>query len=163
MAARIQALLAELAGSLNSLPGVFSTAQWGGRAYKVPRGSGGASKPKLLAHVSIAEGGQVITASFKLTTPRAEEAIDRYDWIEPHSFRTLAPAGWLTATVTTKRQLGVLVKLIRESHTLLGPPPPAVDVEVPSRTRRPSNGAAGRIDEVMKEVAGEGWAPKSDW
>ena len=51
MAAKGTMLLAEVAKVLNALPGVFSTPQWGGRAYKLPRG-GNSGKPKLLAHVT---------------------------------------------------------------------------------------------------------------
>jgi hypothetical protein len=82
-------LLAELAVLLNGLPGVFSTPQWGGRAYKVPRG--GSGKPKLLAHVTPADGDDGVTVSFKLQPPEAATQVERHVWIAPHSFRTLAP------------------------------------------------------------------------
>ena len=109
MPKRIQGLMDELATLLNELPGVFSTPQWGGRAYKV----GTTSRFKVLAHVGLTR-----TVSFKLTPPRASDVLDRHEWVQPHAFRTLAPAGWLTATITTRRQVTTLGSLLTESHGL---------------------------------------------
>ena len=156
MAPRTQTLLAELAELLNGLPGVFSTPQWGGRAYKVPRR--GAGKPKLLAHVTPADGEDGATVSFKLPPPEAATQVERHDWIAPHSFRTLAPSGWVTAHVRTKRQLATLGKLLRESHALHG----VVTTSDPGPEQGGGDESA-RIDRVLGEAKDEGWSPQSDW
>ncbi len=118
---RVQAILRDLSCRLNSLPGVFSTPQWGGRAYKVPGPNGNPKKPKLVAFVAMNKARDAIGVQFKLTRPRAEQVIDDHDWIRPHSFRTLAPAGWVSAKVTGKRQVSVLAKLLAESRRESGP------------------------------------------
>jgi predicted DNA-binding protein (MmcQ/YjbR family) len=156
MPSRTRTLLAELAEVLNGLPGVFSTPQWGGRAYKVP--ARGAGKPRLLAHVTPVDRENAVTISFKLAPPEAADQVERHEWIAPHSFRTLAPSGWLTATVRTKRQVATLRKLLRESHGLHG----VVTVDERSPQRK-SDGETARIDRVLGEAASEGWEPKSDW
>ena len=156
MPRRTQTLLAELAAVLNGLPGVFSTPQWGGRAYKVPRR--GAGKPKLLAHVTPADGADGVTVSFKLPPPEAATQVERHDWIAPHSFRTLAPSGWLTAHVRTKRQLATLGKLLRESHALHG----VVTADDPG-PKHEGGSESARIDRVLGEAKDEGWSPQSDW
>jgi predicted DNA-binding protein (MmcQ/YjbR family) len=153
-------LLADLAAVLNGLPAVFSTPQWGGRAYKVRRGASG--KPKLLAFVAPDETADGVTVSFKLKPPEAQEQTERYDWIAPHSFRTLAPSGWLTARVRTKRQLAVLRKLLEASHDLQHPPG-ARSADAAPATRQKRDAAAARIDQVLREAADEGWTPQSDW
>ncbi len=156
MAKRINGLLDELAVILNDLPAVFSTPQWGGRAYKVGR----EGKAKVLAHVCLTKGGDAVTVSFKLAPERARDLIERHEWIAPHSFRTLAPAGWLTAQVTTKRQVGTLGRLLAESHGLH--PVPAENDASP-RPRPAASETARHIDRVMGEVSAEGWTPPSDW
>jgi predicted DNA-binding protein (MmcQ/YjbR family) len=158
MAKRIEGLLDQLAAALNGLPNVSSTPQWGGRAYKVASTPSG--KVKMLAFVAMNNEGNAIHVSFKLRPPQAEGLVERHDWIEPHSFRTLAPSGWLTATVSTSRQLGPLKKLLTESHTLYvskGAPPP--------QTIEPAAGSgdARHIDRIMDEVRDGGWSPQSDW
>jgi predicted DNA-binding protein (MmcQ/YjbR family) len=154
MAARTQMLLAELAELLSGLPGVFSTPQWGGRAYKVPRR--GSGKPKLLAHVTPVEDEDAVTVSFKLPPPEAADNVERHDWIAPHSFRTLAPSGWLTARVRTKKQLTTLRKLLKESHALHG-------VTATTSETPPAGDDRARIDNVLREATNEGWTPQSDW
>jgi predicted DNA-binding protein (MmcQ/YjbR family) len=147
-------LLAELSELLNGLPGVFSTPQWGGRAYKVPRR--GSGKPKLLAHVTPVEGEDAVTVSFKLPPPEAADQVERHAWIAPHSFRTLAPSGWLTARVHTKRHLATLRKLLRESHALHG-------VTTPASESPQAGDERTRIENVLREATDEGWTPQSDW
>ncbi len=148
-------LLGEIGAVLNGLPGVFSTVQWGGRAYKVP-GPSGRSKAKLLAFVSTDGTGADVFVSFKLKPPRAREVVDRHDWIEPHSFRTLAPSGWLTARVRTRRQLAILTDLLHESRALYAP---AAETE-PKPTRH--DDAARHIDQVMTNLRVSGWSPPQD-
>jgi predicted DNA-binding protein (MmcQ/YjbR family) len=149
-------LLGEIGTVLNGLPGVFSTVQWGGRAYKVPGPGSGRSKSKLLAFVSTDDAAQDVFVSFKLKPPRAREVVDRHDWIEPHSFRTLAPSGWLTARVHTKRQLAILADLLHESHALYAP---AAQPE-PKPVRQ--DDAARHIDQVMNALRASGWSPPLD-
>ena len=44
----VEAILESLAAALNAMPDVFSTPQWGGRAYKLPGpGSRGTKKPVI--------------------------------------------------------------------------------------------------------------------
>jgi hypothetical protein len=162
MAARTKMLLADLAALLNGFPAVFSTPQWGGRAYKVRRGSSG--KPKLLAFVAPDEAADGVTVSFKLPPPDARAQTERRDWIAPHSFRTLAPSGWLTARVRTKRQLAVLGKLLEASHGLHGAAgATSAEADAAPATRKKGDAAAVRIERVLREAADEGWTPRSDW
>ena len=157
---RIQAILDDLSGHLNLLPGVFSTPQWGGRAYKVPGPNGNPNKPKLVAFVALNDARDAIGVQFKLTKERAGQAIDDHDWIKPHSFRTLAPAGWVSARVTGKRQLNVLAKLLAESRALY----PAVEESMAAIGDRTtgSDVVSKRIDHVMREMRAEGWQPPND-
>lgn len=157
---RVQAILRDLSRQLNSLPGVFSTPQWGGRAYKVPGPNGNPDKPKLVAFVAMNKARDAIGVQFKLPRPRAEQVIDGHDWISPHSFRTLAPAGWVSAKVTGKRQLTVLAKLLAESRALY-PTVPKTQVD-PKERSTGSDAVSRRIDQVMGEVQAEGWRPRGD-
>ncbi len=156
MANRTANLLADLAECLNAMPGVFSTPQWGGRAYKIER-PGRRRGAKLLAFVAPEDDG-AIHVSFKIPIPQAATAVRQHDWIEPHSFRTLAPAGWLSATVRARKQLPVLKGFLETSYRLLG------GGQVPQQEERPQDaGVRERIDSVMKDVAADGWEPQSDW
>jgi predicted DNA-binding protein (MmcQ/YjbR family) len=167
MAARTSGLLGEVGAVLNGLPGVFSTVQWGGRAYKVP-GPGTGSKAKLLAFVSCDDDGQGVYVSFKLKPKRAHEVVDRHDWVEPHSFRTLAPSGWVSARLRTKRQLAALAPLLQESRELYAPV--GATETNPSRQRQsasasapaPGADAAKRIEHVMNNLRAAGWSPPQD-
>ena len=154
MTARTSGLLSDLAAVLNSLPGVFSTPQWGGRVYKVMVGA----KAKLVAHVSRTESGEV-TVSFKLLPAQAKSL--KHRWIEPHSFRTLRPSGWLTATVRTKRQIETLKPLLEDSRRLHDRA--ETQPKGGGRTHVKRNANAVRIDQVMGELAEDGWSPQSDW
>ncbi len=160
MARRPQGLLDDLAAVLNDLPSVFSTAQWGGRAYKV----GQPKKPKVLAHVCLSSSGDAVTVSFKLTPTRASDVLQQHEWIAPHSFRTLAPAGWLTATITMKRQVAAVGRLLTESHGLYKIPDQTAGrkpAQTPGRAALTRNEAANRIDQVMGDL--KGWKPPADW
>ena len=89
---------------------------------------------------------------------RAAAVVERYRWIEPPSFRTLAPAGWVTARVTTRRQVMTLAKLLPESRALYG----AAELEPePGRTGT-TDPVVGRIDRVMRAARAEGWSPPAD-
>ena len=157
---RVQAILRDLTRRLNSLPGVFSTPQWGGRAYKVLGPNGNPNKPKLVAFVAMNKARDAIGVQFKLTRPRAEQVIDDHDWIRPHSFRTLAPAGWVSAKVTGKRQLTVLAKLLAESRALY-PTVPKTQAN-PKERSTGSDDVSRRIDHVMREMQAEGWRPRGE-
>lgn len=160
MADRINDIQARVSSILNALGGVFSTPQWGGRAYKLPGPGGSRSKPRLLAHVTTSREGDAVTVSFKLEKARAVEVVERYGWIEPHSFRTLAPAGWVTARVSTRRQVMTLAKLLSESRALYGAAEPEPDPE-PGRSGT-ADPVVGRIDRVMQAARAEGWSPPAD-
>jgi hypothetical protein len=142
---KLAALQDSVAKSLNSMPGVFSTVQWGGRAYKMPRPGGSKRKPKLLTHVCITRAGDALSVDFKLERDRAKKVVAAHDWIEPHPFRTLAPSGWVSATVKTKTQAKALIKLLGESRALY-PIEPS-----PKRAKpEPTGDIARRIDFVMR-------------
>ncbi|MCP3903641.1 MAG: MmcQ/YjbR family DNA-binding protein [Planctomycetes bacterium] len=153
---RLGKLLEGLNGRLEELPGVFSTAQWGGRAYKV----GNPKKPKLVAHVVVDRDGRAITVAFKLPKERAEDAVDRHEWVEPSSFGSLGRSGWVSAKLTRKRDLTVLAKLLAESRALYpvtNAPPPTTPAH--SGAGAGSNAIARRIDRVMGEIRPDGWEP----
>ncbi len=153
-------ILDELSSSLNALSGVFSTPQWGGRAYKLPGPGGSRNSPKLLAVVSPCKTAGAVEVSFKLEPQRAKAIIRQYDWVVPHSFRTLAPSGWVTARVNTKRQMTALTRLLEESHALH--PTTAKSTDGPACRRTSSTVAARRIDRVMSELQARGWSPPED-
>jgi hypothetical protein len=158
-------ILDTLAAFLNGLDGVFSTPQWGGRAYKVAKpgaaGRRGGSEPKgkIVAFLALDGDGKAVQVSFKIPPADAQDACERYDWIGPHSFRTLAPSGWLTATVGSKRQVGILARFLEQSHAMHGVRAVGrADVAGPSRAAD-----ASQIDRVMDKVRDDGWSPQSDW
>jgi predicted DNA-binding protein (MmcQ/YjbR family) len=156
------AILKALSDTLSRLPDVTSTAQWGGRAYKLPRG-GTSSKPKILAHVSQARDGGCVTVSFKLEKRRAEALVDRHAWLEQHPFGSLGRAGWVHASVRTKRQVDTLLKLLAESHALQKPKKsPAADLPEPATTRSSSDPTARRIARIVTQARAEGWEPDAD-
>ena len=158
-------ILDALAAVLNGMDGVFSTPQWGGRAYKVASRTGPSGKPqakgKIVAFMALDGAGKAVQISFKIPPTDARSACERYDWIQPHSFRTLAPSGWLTATVATKRQVGTLTSFLKQSHAMHG-----VRVATPSEPAgwsRAADDDASRIDRVMDQVRDDGWSPRSEW
>ncbi len=158
MAARpkVATILEDLGSTLNALPGVFSTPQWGGRAYKLPGRGGRRDKPRLVAFVAPTGDGRAVTVSFKLEPRRAADSIEAHGWIEPHSFRTLAPSGWVTAIVSTKRQAALLRPLLGESHALLAPPEKSPgDFSAAEK----SPGGFSHLDSVMAEARSRGWSP----
>lgn len=159
---RVSRMLGEVNTILAALPGVFSTAQWGGRAYKLPGPNGSRSRPRLLAFVSPSRDGRAVGVSFKLPPARAADIIERHDWVAPHSFRTMAPSGWVSAAISAKRQLKTLAKLLAESRTLY--PVTAGGAGQTETTDKPAaaNGVARRIDRVMQEAKAEGWVPPAD-
>ena len=131
-----------------------------GRAPKLPGPGGSRNSPKLLAVVHPSKTAGAVEVSFKLEQQRAKAIISQYDWIVPHSFRTLAPSGWVTAHVSTKRQLTALTRLLKESHALH--PTTAKRTDGPARSRASSTVAARRIDRVMSELQARGWSPPAD-
>ncbi len=160
MSNRATDLREQLSAILNALPDVFSTPQWGGRAYKVPAKAGSRSKPKLLAFVSVPDSQDAVQVSFKLAPDRAGAMVQRHQWIAPHPFRTLAPAGWVTALVSTKRRLTRLANLLKESCLLYG----SVECAAAAPARSlPADGRsdpiARHIERVMRELSAEGWSP----
>lgn len=161
---------ASISRTLNALPGVFSTVQWGGRAYKLPGPGGNMKKPRLLAHVWLTKSGDAVGVDFKLEKSRADAVVEQYIWIERHSFRTLAPSGWVTARISANSQCKVVEQLLRESRSLY----PAGDgdrdagshagSQTAARNRKRETGAAisavdRRIDAVLREKKAQGWKP----
>jgi len=161
-----------LAAALNALPGVFSTVQWGGRAYKLPGpGSRGRKKPVLLTHVCLAPERDAVCLGFRLEKGRARAVLRQYAWLKPHSFGTLKKCGWIETEVRTKAQCRVVAGLLRESRTL-HPMPTAEDLGKSAtapkaqRSRRrhkvadaATDPAALRIEAVLRRKRDEGWAP----
>ena len=152
---RISSLLGEIGAAL------FSTAQWGGRAYKLPGPGGNRGKPKLLAFLSVTNAGDAVSVSFKLPPARAAQVVEERRWIAPHSFRTLAPSGWVSATVSNRRRIGPLRRLLEESRSLHPVHPPLVTVERRGAAAS-TNTVARRIDRVMGKMKAEGWSPPAD-
>ena len=154
MSKRIIEIQESVASGLNGLPGVFSTVQRGGRAYKV----GDSRKFKLLSHVCLSDAGDAVYVGFKLTKDRAREVVDQHDWITPHSFRTLAGSGWVAAEVRTKSQCKVIAKLLAESRALY----PVHETVKPRKGKRGVNdddGVVQRIGAVLRERKAAGWSP----
>ena len=159
---RARQMLGELNGILAALPDVFSTAQWGGRAYKLPGRGGSRTRPKLLAFVAPTKDGEAVGVSFKLGPDRAAEVIARHEWIAHHSFPSMASSGWVSAAVSMKRQLRTLSTLLAQSRALY--PASADDADESRATAGPGGSGlvARRIDRVMKEARAEGWSPPAD-
>jgi len=157
----IAALLERVAAALNAMPDVFSTLQWGGRAYKLPGPGGSRRKPKLLAHVVLEKDGKAIFIDFKLPKDRARGVIKSLAWIKPHSFRTLAPSGWVAATIQTKRQCDEAIKLLLESRAVHPLMKATEDRPALDQSRAASNAVARRIESVMRDKRASGWRPRS--
>lgn len=165
-------LLSGIAAILNGLPDVFSTAQWGGRAYKLPGPDGSTKKPKLLAFVSVSadnEGDdECVSVVFKLPKERSDAVTERFDWIGPFNFGNWKRSGWIAARLTDGRQLRAMKRLLGECRELF---PTRKTPE--RRRRRPGPGredgprstgthpVVRRIDRVMAEARKEGWRPMS--
>lgn len=160
---------AALAAALGAMPDVFSAVQWGGRAYKLPGpGSRGKRKPLLLAHVWLEKDESGIGVAFKLPPARAQAMVRTHVWIAPHSFRTLAPSGWVTASIRTKAQCKTLIELLRESRAL-HPIADATSTESNPTARRGNRDADGqgdatirRIDAILNQRKEEGWRVRDD-
>ena len=157
MSTRIAEIQQSIANALNALPGVFSTVQWGGRAYKLPGPNGNRKKPRLLAHVCLNKPGDAICVDFKLDRERARDVVDQFDWIEPHSFRTLAPSGWISAEVRSMAQCKVIAKLLVECRAQFPVnDPPATATR---RGKPEMDTVARRIDQVLRQKRADGWSP----
>jgi hypothetical protein len=150
-----------IADALNALPGVFSTVQWGGRAYKV--GPRKPRKQKLLAHVFLSEKEDAVCVAFKLSMQRAAAVVEDFDWITPHSFRTLGGAGWVSAEVRSSTHVKVIERLLRESRSLHPLESSASESEA-RRGKPDANSAPGeivvrRLSEIVAAKKAEGWQP----
>lgn len=158
-----------LASALNALPDVFSTVQWGGRAYKLPGpGSRGKKRPVLLTHVCITRQRDAISLGFRLEKSRARQIIRQHPWIKPHSFGKLKNTGWVEMEVQTMAQCKVVIALLRESRMLHPmPQPPETSGgprSKPARSRKrgrvdKDDPVARRIDSVLSRKRDEGWRP----
>ncbi len=150
-------LIDEVGRMLNALPDVFSTVQWGGRAYKVALAANRA-KFKLLAHVSAPETGRGVNVEFKLPPAEARQAIDRFAWVRPHGFRTLAPAGWVHASITQRRQVSALKRLLDSSRAQF----PSLSSEVEPSTTEAVARQTGSLDRTLRLLRADGWRPRAD-
>ncbi len=160
MAKRIPELMGEVGTILNAFPGVFSTVQWGGRAYKLPGVNGSLKKPKLLTFVSLTKDEKAVSVVFKLPRERSADVIERYAWVEPMNFGTWGKSGWITARVSQKRQLGPLAKLLTECRANF--PQTVIKPERGKRRAGESSGSnpiVRRLDRVMAEAKADGWEP----
>lgn len=157
--ARVNELLGDIATILNDLPDVFSTPQWGGRAYKLPGPDGSLRKPKLLAFVSLTKERDAVSVVFKLPLELSAQSIERFDWIGPFEFGTWKKAGWIAARLKDRRRLRTLNRLLKVSRSLYPmretPPSPRKR----SASSSTSNPVLRRIDRVMAEAKDEGWTP----
>ena len=170
MARAANDILAAIAQVLNGQPEVFSTAQWGGRAYKLPGPNGSLKRPKLLAFVSAADDGEAVHVTFKLEKRRAADVIRALDWIVREPFGSLGNAGWVLARVRTRTQFKRLAALLAECrslHPIRDTSSEALSTPRHDLQRLDANGAtsdpvARRIDRVMLEVKSNGWSPRDD-
>lgn len=173
------AILERVDAVLSVLPGVFSTAQWGGRAYKLPGPGGSLKRPKLVAFVVVLKDNACVEVSFKLSKERAAAVVKGSDFIRPNSFSSLGKAGWLEARLTRVRQVAVLRRLLVECRAMYGGQDQAVDhaacgpanpiqgrretSRAPGRsptTVSPANPVAARIARVAEAARHElGWSP----
>jgi hypothetical protein len=162
MSKKIAAIQHDIAKALNGLEGVFSTVQWGGRAYKLPGPNGNRKKPRLLVHMCLSKDGDFVDLGFKLKKQRAADVVDQFAWIQPHSFRTLAPSGWIVAQVRQKSQARAVIALLKESHGDLAPATGTKPTSAGKRSRSraaASSDDARRIDRVLSRKRDEGWKP----
>lgn len=168
----VEEILESLANALNALPDVFSTVQWGGRAYKLPGpGSRGRKKPVLLTHISISKNRDAVHMGFRLDVPRAKAVVKQHKFIKPSTFGTLGKSGWLEMALTTKAQCKIVIGLLKESRAL-HPVSDAATVKVeskPARNRKhgaaavgEDDGVAKRLDAVLRRKREEGWTPQDD-
>jgi hypothetical protein len=149
-------LLEAVANALGALPGVYSTPQWGGRAYKLPGPRNDRRKPRLLAHVCVTRDATAVSVEFKLPKDRAVKAARSLGWISPHPYATLAQSGWVSAHVTSARQMVRLRSLLAESRALH---PPTEIFDPGSRLIDAGSSPESRIHRVMTEAATSGWMP----
>lgn len=155
-------LLGEIGSFLGDLEGVFSTPQWGGRAYKLPGPGGSLKKPKLVAFIVPVKDRDAVQVAFKLTRDRAAAMIEKYAWVEMHSFSSLGGAGWVSATISSRRQLGPVKRLLSECRALY-PVHKEAAPEKPAKAAKGTNPVTRHIDKVMTNAITEGWRPTEDF
>jgi hypothetical protein len=164
---KISEIQESLSRALNAMPGVFSTVQWAGRAYKLPGpGSRGTKKPLLLTHVCLNKAEDAVCLGFRLEKSRARAIVRKHTWIKPHSFRTLSKTGWLETQVRTKAQSKVIIELLRESRTLHPMPEKDAGKQTtkPARHRKraphdETDPITRRFDAVLRQKREDGWRP----
>jgi hypothetical protein len=158
-----------LAAALNAMPDVFSTVQWGGRAYKLPRpGSRGRKKPVLLTHIVIPKTRDAVHLGFRLPVPRAKAVVKQHRFIRPSTFGTLGKSGWLEMALTTKSQCKVVIALLKESRGLHPVSQADAAPAAPKSARRRKRGSdaggddgiTNRMDAVLRRKREEGWKPQ---
>ena len=157
-----------LSKALNTMPGVFSTVQWGGRAYKLPGpGTRGKKKAVLLTHVCLNKAGDAVCLGFRLEKRRAKAVIKQYEWVKVNSFGSLGKSGWVEMAITTKAQCKVTTALLRESRALHAMPEETPKERTRSRRGKRTKDAernvvARRLESVLRNKREEGWRPDRD-
>ncbi|QDU35417.1 hypothetical protein KS4_34980 [Poriferisphaera corsica] len=155
-------LLEKMETFLFSLPHVFATIQWGGKAYKLPDTKGNKSKPKLFIFSTLGsdDDGSYLHAEFKLPLQQANDAVEKYDWLNFSTFGNWAKNGWCSAKIRKTAHLKPLLALFKITYENL--PKPAETSE-PKTAKRPSNSKnkqqqttsspiARKIDRVMDQI-----------
>ncbi len=134
---------------LESFDGVWSSPQWGGRAYKI----GPQRKPKLFAFVYEDKGRCMV--EFKLPPEAAGQAVQRYRWVVRHPWSNLRRSGWVQVTFQRSAQLGPLGKLLTQTRQLFAST--STPVRDKPRARDP---VAARIESVMRQARQRGLRPQ---
>ncbi len=158
MTTRFARLMGEIGSLLNDLPDVFSTPQWGGRAYKLPGLNGSLKKPKLLAFVVMTRDKEAVSVVFKLPKSLSDEIMQRFDWIEAFSFGNWKNAGWIDARLTDGRQLRTLKRLLKECRGLFPDQKNQPETQTGVASPASSDSVARRIDRVVKKAIADGWS-----
>lgn len=162
MSTRLARLMGEISSLLNDLPDVFSTPQWGGRAYKLPGPNGSLKKPKLLAFVVMTRDQDAVSVVFKLPKSLSDETPQRFGWIEPFNFGNWKNAGWINARITDGRQLRTLKRLLKECRALFPDQIPQPETASGAASHMTSDSVASRIDRVVTKAIAEGWSPPDE-
>jgi hypothetical protein len=174
MSKSIASIQHSLSKALNAMPGVFSTVQWGGRAYKLPGpGSRGKKRPVLLTHVCLNKAGDAVCLGFRLEKPRALAVIKQHDWIKVNSFGSLGRSGWVEMAISTKSQCKITIALLRESHSLHATNEDDSEkrgarkkTSRKGKTQSVAQGSAvavaRRLDTILHQKRAEGWRPDRD-
>ena len=145
-------LLNELNEYLLAFKQVFSSIQWGGKAYKLPDIKGNKSKPKLFVFTQIDEKNNALIADFKLPLEVAANAVEKHAHLTPSPFSNWAKTGWVSARFTTTRQLTSTKPLFKISYDNLPKPSISPSSKPTPQSASPSSTSpvAQKIDTIMQ-------------